>query len=70
MIHATALTNALNLQYKAQLVRFMCFLDFMINLVIALTTYYAPLYSFSIAIISLIGYYSTFTYSRTELIHI
>lgn len=68
MIHATALTNALNLQYKAQLVRFMCFLDFMINLVIALTTYYAPLYSFSIAIISLIGYYSTFTYSRTELI--
>lgn len=67
-IHVTTLNNALNIQYKAHIVRFLCFLDFMMNLVIAMTAYYGSLYSLGIAIISLIGYYSTFIYSRIGLI--
>jgi hypothetical protein len=67
-IHVTTLNKALNLQGKAHVVRFLCLIDFTMNLLIALNIYYHSLYSFGIAAISLIGYHSTFTYSRTELI--
>jgi len=67
-IHRTALANALNLQCKAYLVRVLCFLDFTMNLFISLSTYYGSIYCTIVAIISLVGYYSTFTFSRKGLI--
>jgi len=67
-VHAGTLTNALNLQCKAQVVRFLCLLDFVMNIFIALSTYYGSLYSMIVAGVSLVGYYSTFTFSRKGLI--
>ena len=61
-IHAATLTNALKLQCKAQVVRFLCLLDFVMNIFIAMSTYYGSLYSIIVAGISLVGYYSTFTF--------
>ena len=67
-IQATALANAINLQYKAQLVRFLCFLDFIMNLFISMSSYYGSIYCIIVAGISLVGYYSTFTFSKKGLI--
>ena len=67
-IHVNNLTYALNLQCKAQVVRFLCLVDFVMNIFIAMSTYYGSLYSMIIACISLVGYYSTFTFSRKGLI--
>jgi hypothetical protein len=67
-IRTDTLTNALNLQCKGQVVRFLCLLDFVMNVLIAMSTYYGSLYSAIVAGISLVGYYSTFTFSRKGLI--
>jgi len=68
IIPATSLANAVNLQYKAQLVRFLCFLDFIINIFISISAYYGSIYCMIVALISLVGYYSTLTFSRKGLI--
>jgi len=67
-IHIDNLTHALNLQCKAHIVRFLCLVDFIMNIIIAISTYYGSFYSMIVACISLVGYYSTFTFSRKGLI--
>ena len=68
IIPEITITDALNLQYKAKLVRFLCFLDFIMNLFISVSSYYGSLYCIIVAVISLVGYYSTFTFSKKGLI--
>lgn len=62
------LDSAIRLQYKAQLVRLLCLIDFTMNLIISLSTYYGAFFSMIISIVSITGYYSTFTYNRSGLI--
>lgn len=59
---------AINLQNKAGIVRFLCLLDFFINFITLFNFYYISVYSFIFAIISLLGYYSTYTFNRNGLI--
>ena len=67
-IPTNVLDSAIKLQYKAQLVRLLCLLDFFINIFISLTTYYGTFFRILISIISITGYYSTFTYNKSGLI--
>lgn len=67
-IPTNVLDSAIKLQYKAQLVRLLCLIDFTMNLIVSLSTYYGALFSMIISVISITGYYSTFTYSRSGLI--
>ena len=59
---------AINLQNKAGIVRFLCLLDFFINFITLFNFYYISVYCFIFAIISLLGYYSTYTFNRNGLI--
>lgn len=67
-IPTNVLDSAIKLQYKAQLVRLLCLIDFTMNLIVSLSTYYGAFFSMIISVISITGYYSTFTYSRSGLI--
>jgi len=67
-IPTNVLDSAIKLQYKAQLVRLLCLIDFIMNLIVSLSTYYGAFFSMIISVISITGYYSTFTYSRSGLI--
>lgn len=67
-IPTNVIQNAVKLQYKAIFVRFFCLVDFIINMFISFTTYYGTLFSILISIISITGYYSTFTYNKSGLI--
>ena len=67
-ILATDLTRAVHLECKASIIRLFCALDFITNLYFTLNTYYAAIFSSIIALISIMGYYSTITYDRNALI--
>jgi len=67
-IPTNVLDSAIRLQYKAHLVRLLCLIDFIMNLIVSLSTYYGTIFSMIISIISITGYYSTFTYNRLGLI--
>lgn len=67
-IPTNVLDSAIKLQYKAQLVRLLCLIDFTMNLIVSLSTYYGAFFSMIISVISITGYYSTFTYSKSGLI--
>lgn len=67
-IPTNVLDSTIKLQYKAQLVRLLCLIDFTMNLIVSLSTYYGAFFSMIISVISITGYYSTFTYSRSGLI--
>ena len=68
LISESDLTRAIKLEWNATIVRFLCLLDFCINLFAAFSTYYIPMTSVIIAIISITGYHSTYTYSRFGLV--
>jgi len=68
-IPTNVIHNAVRLQRKAIIVRFFCLLDFVINIFISFTTYYTSFFSIFISIISITGYYSTFTYNKCGLIY-
>ena len=63
--------RAVKLEWNANMVRCICMLDFIINLFVALGTYYTEISRiilYILALISITGYCSTFTYSRSGLI--
>lgn len=68
LISVTDINNAIKLECKASVVRFLCLFDFIINIFISFSTYYMSLFSPFIAGISLLGYYSTITYNRKGLV--
>lgn len=68
-IPTNVIHSAVRLQRKAIFVRFFCLLDFVINIFISFTTYYTSFFSIFISIISITGYYSTFTYNKRGLIY-
>ena len=68
LISASDLDRALQLECKARLVRFLCSMDFLMNLFVAYNTYNAAISSSIIAIISLYGYFATLTYNKSGLV--
>jgi len=66
IILAQDIDRALQLEYNAMVIRFICLLDFIINVFFIFNTYYVT--GFFIAIISMCGYFSTITYNRRGLI--
>jgi len=68
IISTNNLNRAINLECKANIVRFLCLIDFFINFFASMTTYYMTTTSIIVASISICGYYSTFIYSRVGLI--
>ena len=67
-IPTNVIQNAVRLQRKAIFVRLFCLFDFVINIFISFATYYTSFFSIFISIISITGYYSTFTYNKRGLI--
>jgi len=65
-ILADNINNALELECNAMVVRFLCLLDFIINIIYLLNSYY--IIGFFIATISMSGYFSTITYNKQGLI--
>jgi hypothetical protein len=68
LISTANLNRALHLECKATIVRFLCLVDFFMNLFVTSNTDMVILYSGIIATISLYGYFSTFTYSKPGLV--
>ena len=77
IILAQDIDRALQLECNAMVIRFICLLDFIINVFFILNTYYVRGFfifntyyvtGFFIAIISMCGYFSTITYNRRGLI--
>lgn len=66
IVLAEDIEKALRLECNATVVRFICLLDFIINIFIILNTHY--IVGFFIALISMSGYISTITYNRYGLI--
>ena len=58
------LDSAIRLQYKALLVRLLCLIDFTMNLII----FISDPFIIYISLVSIAGFYSTFTYNRSDLI--
>lgn len=58
---------AINLQNKALIVRYLCLLDFFINIITLFNFYYTSVYCLIFSIISLLGFYSTYTFNRNGL---
>ena len=67
-ISNTTLQQATNLEWNASIVRFLCLFDFMMNMFITLDTPYSVLYNCITSFVSISGYFSTITYSRSGLI--
>jgi hypothetical protein len=65
-ILAEDITNALQIECNALVVRFMCLFDFIINIFFIINSYY--ILGFFVALISMSGYFSTITYNRQGLI--
>lgn len=74
LIPTQDVNRAVELECRGCVVRFLCLLDFMINLLVSFNsvtlfqTYYAACFSAFIACVSLMGYYSTQTYNRKGLV--
>lgn len=68
LIPTSAVQSAITLEWNASIVRFLCLLDFIINIFITFSTDYSILYTLTISIISLSGYFATRSYSRSGLI--
>lgn len=68
VISENDLNRAIKLEWNATIVRFLCLLDFFMNMLAIFSTYYIPMSSIIIALISITGYYSTYTYSRLGLV--
>lgn len=62
------LNKAITLENKASLVRLICLIDFLMNFYISLSIPYSNLSTLIASLISLSGYYSTYTYSKLGLI--
>ena len=62
------LNRALNLEYKAIIVRLLCLLDFFMNIMVTSNVINVVLASAIVATISLYGYFSTFRYDRGGII--
>lgn len=62
------INNAVVLERQAGIVRFICIFDLIINIYIALSSYYMMLFSTIIATVSLMGYSSTITYNQKGLV--
>ena len=67
-IPAEEVERALVLHWRASLVRLLCLIDFAVNIVWTIHSYYGAIYSLWIAFFSLVGFYSTFVYSRGGLL--
>lgn len=65
-ILAEDINKALQLECNALVVRFMCLVDFIINIFFIINSYY--ILGFFVALISMSGYCSTITYNRQGLI--
>ena len=68
LILESNLDRAINLEYNASIVRLLCSLEFCMNLLVAFSTPYLAMSSIVVSLISLSGYYATYTYSRLGLL--
>ena len=68
IISINDLNKALILEYKANIVRILCLLDFFMNILVTSNIDNVIIASGIVSIISLYGYFSTFIYDRTGII--
>jgi hypothetical protein len=68
LIAASDLKRALELECKSTVIRLLCLIDFVMNLLIVFYSYYPEICSILISLISLSGYIATTTYNKSGLI--